>query len=169
MNINMNNLKQILMIAPIIIISALIIAPDQSIVFFNGILGKLVAVLIIILYGTYDWIYGVFVALLAIIFYQSGVYESMTLLGGDPEFEPEDVPIFPTKYPPPAEDDAEVAAHCQTNGVLMYKNVTIEHPEYSQYIFDQDIKFTDKPCNICSPHCRGKITRNDKNKKGEPL
>jgi hypothetical protein len=150
-------LKNVLMILPIIFISALILAPDQSILFLNTILGKCVVVLAVVLYGIFDWIYGVFVALLAIVLYQSGIYESMTLLG-DPDYEVRAVPL-PPSVEPPAESDPEVAAHCEPDGNLVFKNVIIEHPEYSQYIFDRDVKFMDNDCNVCSSHCRGEISR----------
>jgi len=153
----MNYLKQILMILPIFFISALILAPDQSIIFLNTILGKCTIILAVVLYGLFDWIYGVFVALIAIMLYQSGIYESMTLLG-DPDYEIRAVPL-PPNVVPPAQSDPEVAVHCNPDGDLIYKNVIIEHPEYSQYIFDRDVKFMDKSCNVCSSHCRGEISR----------
>ena len=145
------------MILPILFISALILAPDESILFLNTVLGKCVVVLAVVLYGLFDWIYGVFVALVAIMLYQSGIYESMTLLG-DPDYEVPEVPLLPSVVPP-AQSDPEVAVQCQPDGELVFKNVIIEHPEYSQYIFDRDVKFMDNDCNVCSSHCRGEISR----------
>lgn len=73
--------NKILLFIPIIVITFLILSPNEIITFLHTILGKLLSIVLIIFYSCKDLIYGVLCALIIIVLYQSQIYENMLELG----------------------------------------------------------------------------------------
>ena len=64
---------------PIIIIVMLVLFPREMILNSSSILGRLVAVLIIVFYSQYNALYGLVICLLVIWYYQSDFLEKRIL------------------------------------------------------------------------------------------
>lgn len=72
-----NNFDSVALFIPIIMITFLIISPNEFIEFLHTVLGKLLSILLIIFYSFVDIIYGVLVAVILVFLYQSQIYENM--------------------------------------------------------------------------------------------
>lgn len=72
-----NNFDSVALFIPIIMITFLIISPNEFIEFLHTVLGKLLSILLIIFYSFVEIIYGVLVAVILVFLYQSQIYENM--------------------------------------------------------------------------------------------
>ena len=150
--------KVALQFIPIILLFLLLSYSKNMTIFSHTILGKLIAIGLIILYTTVDKYTGLFVCSLIILYYQFDFVESMLnmdLLDSTPEYD--------TATNDDLIDDhlyIEGFSQIQNNfvqenckkGVLTYKNMDVK-PDMAEHVF-QELKFIDdSPCNVCSNTC----------------
>jgi len=77
---NIHNMKYVFLFAeilPLILFYLFLANTDSMILFSTTYLGKLVAVMIIMFYSYIHWIYGLFICILVILFYQTDFIEGM--------------------------------------------------------------------------------------------
>jgi len=136
-------------------------------VWSNTILGRFIAVLIILLYSSADKFVGLFVCLLVILFYQTDYVEGMSgrMFSNDLKKETL-VNLEPSKIEPQVygvditdkKSDLEYEQiktsfrkqYCD-NGALKFKNMSVSN-DMAQHVFP-NVKFNDYPCNLCSTSC----------------
>jgi hypothetical protein len=58
---------------PIILVYLFVVHPKESVLFSHTSLGKLIAISLILLYGSYKYVYGLFVCVLVIFYYQTNI------------------------------------------------------------------------------------------------
>lgn len=142
------------------IILFLVCEPDMFVFFASTCLGKLVATLAIIYFTHLNYLHGLLVCLLVILFYQSYHINLMRKLEGfaSPHSTSEYNGLYDVQ-----EDliDTDISAkeafqkeHCENNQ-LMFKNFKVRS-ESAPCVFPE-LKFRDKPCNICNNSCRASI------------
>lgn len=166
----MNRMKWIINFLPIVLAFLVATYTQEMAGYSQTILGKLVAVSIILLYSSMDTLTGVFVCVLIILYYQSDYVESFvesstegmetrTSLMSDGE----ETPRISEKTTSTTEIESLLLkqtefrnTHCE-NGHLIYKGQPVK-PEMVQHIFPE-IEPESIKCNICDPKCEFNINR----------
>jgi hypothetical protein len=111
------------------------------------LLGKLLAILLIIFYTIYDTIAGVFMCGLVILYYQCSFFE-----GFEEAFETFTSKINTnTKESLTPELRSQFESQYCKNGELKYKNNGVK-TEMATHVFPE-LKFNNEECNPCSPDC----------------
>lgn len=133
---------------PIILVFMIVSNINQFVLFGNTILGKLLAVFIIIFYASIDTILGVFVCMLTILFYQLDYVENMlNMYDWDDSKQPNKKKIY--------NDISDAVKQFRkencVNDSLKYKNISV-NDEMSTHIFPE-LKYNDRKCNSCSKSC----------------
>jgi NAD-dependent dihydropyrimidine dehydrogenase PreA subunit len=128
--------KLIFQFIPIILIFLFVVYPKNAIFWSNTILGKIIAIIIVLFYSTVDIAYGIMVSLLFVLYYQMG-----------------------NQYSEGMENDLRKQfekQYCE-NGVLKYKTMQVK-PEMTEHIFPE-IEYEDETlkCNPCDSTCNYKI------------
>jgi len=178
--------KLLLQFIPIVIIFMLTAYSKSTAQFSRTILGKLLAVCVIVFYTCIDKLYGLLVCGFIILYYQSRIIESMLNYGGggwtffdiaasldhiDSSSYTADDPVYigglvesfmPLK-------DAYRANTIETggstsefrnknckNGTLMNKTIPVRL-DMTEHVYPE-VKFHDAPCNTCSKTCGFSIT-----------
>ena len=148
----------------------------------NSILGKILAIVLILFYFLQDKIIGIFVALIFLCFYQTDIVQNVCKtehfqsseipveafsLSPAPFALPADELILPAfsrnNYPSPnkpqkinIQPESETVfknQHCTPDLEFIYKKQVVKHPETIQMLF-QELEFVNqKPCNPCDPTC----------------
>jgi hypothetical protein len=67
-NFTGTSLQQFLYFVPVVVLAALVLAPESATALLQGPVGKGVLIVLIVLYSALDWVYGLFVCLLYIAF-----------------------------------------------------------------------------------------------------
>jgi hypothetical protein len=175
--------RLLLQFIPIILLFVLITYFTDTALFSRTIIGKLIAICIIIFYASIDKLYGLLVCALIILYYQSDFVENMLNYGGDwttfdssTNIDHDDgiyiggiftqtlEPFMPiekayqddlSNSTNPLINDEFRSNHC-TNGKLMDKGVPVRL-DMTQHVFPE-VTFKDKPCNTCSKTCGFSIT-----------
>lgn len=176
--------RLILQFLPIILLFVMISYFKDTAQFSRTILGKFVAISIIIFYASIDKLYGLLVCALIIIYYQSDFVENMLNYGGDwttidssaitdnvddgmyigGVFGQSLEPFMPiekayqddlSNSTNPLINDEFRSNHCN-NGKLMDKGVPVRL-DMTEHVFPE-VSFKDRPCNTCSKTCGFSIT-----------
>uniref|UniRef100_A0A6C0D4U1 Uncharacterized protein n=1 Tax=viral metagenome TaxID=1070528 RepID=A0A6C0D4U1_9ZZZZ len=176
-------MKRILLqFIPIVLLFVLLAYFKDTAYFSRTILGKFIAICIIIFYATIDKLYGLLVCALIIIYYQSDFIENMLNYGGDWATFDSIVSLDNTDdgmyiggtinnklesfiqindaYPESKKiisNDAFKNDHC-VNGQLMDKNTPVRL-DMTEHVFPE-VTFKQGPCNTCSKTCDYSITDN---------
>ena len=79
--------KNMFYIFPLLLLFAYQKSPTKFVTYSNSILGKLLAVIVIFMYLNIDYLYGLLVCLLFILYYQSDFFENMTNIESMTSFE----------------------------------------------------------------------------------
>ena len=168
---------------PIIILYILcILYPSRMILFSHTIVGRFLAILIIILFTQIDFTLGLFACVTIIYYYQMDKFKHILNmpegflwdLTSDPYkhsfYENGFEDVLYTPYEPEVYDELNNSLkekfqkeHCK-NGDLINKNSDDNkehnvHPEMAQHIFPQ-IEFAHDHCNPCNPMCKFSIIEN---------
>jgi hypothetical protein len=113
--------------------------------FAHSILGKLVAIALILLYTRVDILYGAFVCALVIFYYQTDYVEG---------FDYSEVDMTDAMpYIGETRNDVQkvfTKNNCE-NGKLKYKSMEVKS-EMAPHVFTE-LNYTDRPCNPCSDSC----------------
>lgn len=172
------------------IVIVYLLYPNELFLYSDTILGKLMAVIIII-YCTYqNVIYGLFICILIIWFYQSDtlnnfhyryneyfsplaphiVYSKKNSNCNDnteskPPLSTFDrlVDVYPDEIPPMKTEAEKIfrEQHCSEDLEILYKNNKIIHKEEIAPLFPE-ISFLDEiPCNPCDSVCKFRLTKID--------
>jgi hypothetical protein len=149
-------MKLVLNFLPIIIIVLLVTYTAEIADISHTILGKIVAVSIILFYSSIDRISGLFVCLLIILYYQSDYIESFTREGLETKYElldtsPKITPNEPEIKSLLLRKEEFRNTYC-TNGHLVYKGQSIR-PDMAEHIFPEIEERSFKKCNICNTKC----------------
>jgi len=135
--------------------------PENFTFFSSTSLGKLFAVLTIIYFTHLNYLHGLLVCLVVILFYQSNHIHLLRALEGFasgyamtdyPKLY--DIPVEPTKEGASAKE-AFKKEHCEDNQ-LMYKNYRVR-PESASSVFPE-LTFRDRPCNVCTSDCPASVS-----------
>jgi hypothetical protein len=165
-------IKPILNILPIIVASVLYLYYKETAVFAHSILGKLVAIVLIILYTKVDVLYGALVCALVIFYYQTDYVEGLSLSVEDnleecidegfEELGVEDFAEFDTTefdttdaipyigYEQTPVQKIFVKNNCD-KGRLKHKSMNVKS-EMAPHVF-AELNYTDRNCNPCSSTC----------------
>jgi len=163
-------MKWILNFLPIVLVFLVATYTPEMAGYSQTILGKIVAVSVILLYSSMDTLTGVFVCVLIILYYQTDYVESFvesstegmeTRIPSIPDAK--ESPVIPAKKTSTPEIKSLVLkqtefrnTHCE-NGHLIYKGQPVK-PEMVQHIFPE-IEPESLKCNICDPKCEFHINR----------
>ena len=139
---------------PILIFALFILYPDNFVVFSHSILGKIIAIAIIVYYVSLNILCGIFVCLLVILFYQYEIFETM-LDYSSLNTEEDGQTIVNQQSSSSFEDSNEFKEEYCKHGKLMFKKNVVK-PEMAQHIFP-DIHFDNNTCNVCDSSCSYKI------------
>jgi hypothetical protein len=140
----LNNL--LVQFIPILLIVFFFLYTKQTIEFSHTILGKLIAIIIIIFYTNEDIYHGGLICSIIILYY----------LLSQPKHHCHKECKCNTKESFSSDDINESAKttfrknHCIDNK-LKYKNMTVK-PDYADMIFEE-VSFTNNPCNPCDKSC----------------
>lgn len=170
---------------PMVVIYILLSQYRGCIEFSHTVIGKLLAISIIIFYSMIDTTIGLLVCALIILFYQMDCRENMLNMEAFHDIEGKTMAEYiEEKEPAPLEyeeikpaksssktaveafedfsegykpDEVQNAFRKQNckNGTLKYKNMQVNN-EMAPHIFPE-IKFTDHYCNVCRPSCKFSI------------
>uniref|UniRef100_A0A6C0DSE3 Uncharacterized protein n=1 Tax=viral metagenome TaxID=1070528 RepID=A0A6C0DSE3_9ZZZZ len=155
---------------PIIFLFTYLSYPNESFVFFNSSLGRLLFILIIIFYSALDKLLGLFVCGLVILFYQLDDFPfydfqldlDMEYLLTDKKFETfakyetvEHLITTPSPSSPVEQAKSDFRNKYCENGILKYKNVNV-NLQMVQHIFPE-IEFNNIVCNPCKSDCKYSI------------
>lgn len=159
--------------------------PNELFLYSDTILGKLMAVIIII-YCTYEHVvYGIFACILIIWFYQSDMLDrfnyryseyfsnispQLVYLPDKPNKDIQHLPaledlplekVYPLELPPLKPESEKVFRnqYCSEELDLMYKNSKIIHKENVKTIFPNISFFNETPCNPCDKNCHFQLDK----------
>jgi len=165
--------------------------PNEVFLYSETILGKMIAVLIII-YCTYvNVIYGLFVCILVIWFYQSDMLNKfhsnyneyfttlppltpqVVYVPNQPDVDVQPIlttnalpldKVYPEEISPVKKESEKIFRNenCSENLELMYKNNKIIHKEYISQVFPKISFLDDIPCNPCDDTCRFRLGKLNK-------
>lgn len=160
-------------------------------IYCDTILGKLLAIIIII-YSTYEnIIYGLFTCILIIWFYQSDLLErckpkykyneyftpstpQTVYVPNEPNKDVQSIStlmndlsldkVYPDELAPMKKEAEQVFRnqHCSKELDIMYKNSKIIHKEDVKNMFPEVSFLDDIPCNPCDSGCKFRITKINK-------
>jgi hypothetical protein len=173
---------------PFLLLLLLILYPTSFILTSNTILGKIVAIGIVLFYLLQDILTGIFVALIFLCFYQTDIVqnicktehfqsiENIEAFTPAPFVMSEEDPILPASHVPfsgntyasvkspqniKIQSESETVfknQHCTSDLELMYKKQVVKHPETIKMLF-QELEFVNqKACNPCDPTCSFSVT-----------
>jgi hypothetical protein len=135
---------------PIVILFLFIFHSNEFIKYSDTVLGKLLAVLIIIYYTTIDTLIGLFVCVIIILFYQTIHCKGLDNIENYKNVKKENMEtLFRTQF----ENE-----YCE-NGNLMYKGTKIKK-DIIPHIFPE-IKFVNELCNPCDVNCEYNVIEED--------
>jgi len=143
---------------PIILIYLFATYPVEFVLFSNTILGKLVAVFIIIHLAQTDPIYGLFACMTFLYYYQTDYVDGIQDINGQNIYE-----FFQDVSPSQdvAQDVAQDVLQFQTDycdmGKLKYKEYEIKH-DMAHHVFPE-INFHSSTCNPCQNTCKYTIVQ----------
>jgi hypothetical protein len=160
-------IKSLINILPIIVASVLYLYYKETAVFAHSILGKLVAIVLIILYTSVDVLYGALVCALVIFYYQTDYVEGLSLVMEDnldecidegfEELGVEDFAEFDATdaipyigYDQTPVQKTFVKNNCD-KGRLKHKSMNVKS-EMAPHVF-AELNYTDHNCNPCSSTC----------------
>ncbi len=156
-------IKSLINILPIIVASVLYLYYKETAVFAHSILGKLVAIVLIILYTKVDVLYGALVCALVIFYYQTDYVEGFSLGvendldEGFEELGVEDFAEFDATdaipyigYDQTPVQKTFVKNNCD-QGRLKHKSMNVKS-EMAPHVF-AELNYTDRNCNPCSSTC----------------
>lgn len=123
-------------IIPVVFLYLFLAYTDMFARWSHTILGRLFAIALIVIYTKLDWVIGLFICALVILFYQSDYAESFSQREALTGLGQEAVAKFRQEY-------------CK-NGHLIHKNQTISD-EMAQHVFPEIVN-RDK-CSICDEKC----------------
>ena len=114
-------------IIPVILITIVVMYPENVVAFADTILGKLFIVALIVFFSSVRVVYGVIACIFVILYYRSTSMEGF--------------------------NDAKQSFREQNckNGELMHKNIPVKI-EMANHVFPE-LEFKSKPCNPCSDTC----------------
>jgi hypothetical protein len=149
--------------------------PKEMFLYSDSILGRLVAISIIVFLTYKNVIHGLFACICLIWFYQSDILAKHKLeTETEPFTELAPAPIVEKSLPKldiydqetiPLHSESETIfrnQHCSPNLELMYKESKIIHPEMVSQIFPE-VSFLDNiTCNPCDPKCNIRVTKIEK-------
>ena len=148
-------------ILPIIIASVLYMYYKETAVFAHSILGRIVAIVLIILYTSVDVLYGALVCALVIFYYQTDYVEGFamedvldegfedTCVEGVADFDVTDAIPF-IGYEQTPVQKTFVKNNCD-KGRLKHKSMNVKS-EMAPHVF-AELKYTGAHCNPCSSTC----------------
>jgi len=138
---------------PIIVAFLFIFYTDWLVIFSNSILGKVIALGIVVFYTILDKYVGMFVCALVLFFYQLGGVENMlNKTEGFVEYH-ENHDADDTPQPNIAQTEFR-EENCKNN-LLKYKNMTVK-PDMAEHVFPE-LKFKNGTCNPCESSCKFSI------------
>jgi hypothetical protein len=154
-------IQTLINILPIIIASVLYLYYKETAVFAHSILGKIVAIVLIILYTSVDVLYGALVCALVILYYQTDYVEGFAMEDildeGFEELGVEDFADFDMTdaipfigYEQTPVQKTFVKNNCD-KGYLKHKSMNVKS-EMAPHVF-AELKYTDHNCNPCSSTC----------------
>jgi hypothetical protein len=169
--------KTALQFIPIILVFLLLTYSKSIAIFSHTILGKLVAIALIIYYTVFDKLVGLFVCSLVIFYYQMDYVESMlnldiglfspvssNIADSIDEIYIGGIPL--RSIEPFSQAKADFRSQNCSKGVLKYKDMTVRD-EMADHVF-QEIEFEDDSrCNVCSDSCSFSIIESRLNKESE--
>jgi hypothetical protein len=141
--------------ALIIVITLFAFYPDRMIPLSHTSLGRLLAVALIVYYTKIDVIFGVFICLLVIYYYQIDNFEHMLNISEgflwDMTFTPYEQDVYDRLNKELLERQKTFReTHC-SKGVLVHKGVPV-NSEMAEHVFPE-VKFDGSPCNPCDTTC----------------
>jgi len=156
----MTNTNTIAQFIPIVFIFVLLSNYTGCVLFSHTILGKLLAISVILFYTAIDKTIGLFVCAIVIVFYQmdcvekllnienygniDGKYRSLTENFESYQETKEFMATDPTAQ------QQFLKEHCN-EGSLKYKDLAVKN-DMAEHVFPE-LKFNNKPCNVCSGGC----------------
>jgi len=151
---------------PIVMLFLLLSYTTSFVEFSHTILGRLFAILIIVFYTYIDPLFGLFVCILVIFYYQTDYVEGMLnnqeSVNVNESFESISdaypLPIFEHTHDESVETINQFKQQYCSKGHLIYKdqNVNIEMIEH---IFPE-INYEEHKCNVCDKNCNFNIIEN---------
>lgn len=139
----------------IILISLFAFYPDRMIPLSHTSLGRLLAVAIIVYYTKIDILFGVFICVLTIYYYQMENFEHMLNISEgflwDMTFTPYEQEVYDRLN---SELIGRQKTFRETNcskGTLIHKGVPV-NTEMAEHVFPE-LKFSGSPCNPCDTTC----------------
>jgi len=161
-----------------------ILFPDEIFLYSDTILGKIMAVIIII-YSTYEnVIYGLFVCIMIIWFYQSDLldrfrenFTTLPILNPQAVYIPnhtqeniQSIPtldalsldkVYPDELPALKEESEQIFRnqHCSEELELIYKDTKIIHKENIYQLFPEVTYFNEYICNPCDKKCKFRVKK----------
>jgi hypothetical protein len=153
---------------PIILICFFVFFPKEAVPFSHTILGRFLAVLLIVFYSKKSVVLGLLMCIIVIYYYQMENFEYMlnvpegflwdltTSTGKTEKYEKDFTPYKYEEYDKLNNDLKErfQKEHC-VNGELIYKETRV-NPEMSEHVFSE-LQFEHSPCNPCNPSCKFSI------------
>jgi hypothetical protein len=166
----MTGLNLLLNFLPMVLIYLIATYSPEVAKWSHTILGKVIAISIILLYTFTDIISGLLACSLVIFYYQSDYVESFTILQEQPTDVPDNQPKNTKEYSKDLEliDDAYPEnpdvlilydnkvdnfrkKHCE-KGHLIHKGQIVK-PESAEHVFPEITQDKFHKCNICDPEC----------------
>jgi hypothetical protein len=148
--------------ALIILITLFAFYPDRMIPLSHTSLGRLLAVALIIYYTKVDVIFGVFICVLTIYYYQMENFEHMLNISEgflwDMTFTPYDQEVYDRLNVELVERQKTFRETNCSKGVLVNKGIPVNN-EMAEHVFPE-LKFSGSPCNPCDTTCAFSILAN---------
>lgn len=150
---------------PIILVFIFIKFTKNAIIFSHSVLGKLLAICLIVFYTYIDTIFGLLVCAIVIFYYHSEYVEGMLNIHEsfesyvDLKLDNETTPYCNCcqdgKHNMKKDENIQAVENFKkdycVNGKLKYKDIEIK-PEMAQHVFPE-IKFNKSSCDPCSKEC----------------
>jgi hypothetical protein len=154
---------------PVILILVFVLYPKYMATFLKSYLGRFVAVLFIVLYAYYDFLYGLILCLLFIVFEEvDWEHESMTPMV-DADTTPENelkkpietfIDLATSTFEPMTTNNSGTdfrQTYCKSTE-LYYKGIPVSQ-EMAQHVFPE-ITYEGEICNLCDPNCKYSVVLN---------
>jgi len=141
--------------ALILLICLFAFYPDRMIPLSHTSLGRLLAVALIVYYTKIDILFGLFICVVVIYYYQLENFGHMLNISEgflwDMTFTPYDQEVYDRLNAELMErQKAFTQANC-SKGVLLHKGVPV-NVEMAEHVFSE-LRFDGSPCNPCDPTC----------------
>ncbi len=141
--------------ALIILISLFAFYPDRMIPLSHTSLGRLLAVAMIVYYTKVDILFGVFICVLTIYYYQMENFEHMLNISEgflwDMTFTPYEQEVYDKLNMELKERQKTFRETNCSKGALIHKGVPV-NKEMAEHVFPE-LKFDGSPCNPCDNTC----------------